>query len=353
MAKGKRTPALFEIINRAQTQGQNPHLSVPGWWRSLSETAETDKNLSPPHPSEGVSGHHDPDPEHYDRVAEAVEQAAAAMPAPEAWTPDVEPVDAPPVDAIVDEPLPDDDVPLTEAPQEGVRSPMRAALGEFVHMESGRVHMSLGLIGGVIAGGGLLLLLSGSFAWGHALGRMAGKEEERRAIQKEVVDSVEQAREMRANPTVLEVGRRSTPAGKAWAAATANAPARASDPQPEAGATPPVTGSLRQVGWNYLVIQHFRGQHGREEAAKVRQYIMEQLPSIDGQPPVSIEQHSDGSHVLMSTMGYPPGDTAQREALDKFKERIRQIGKRYRQQGGGYDFRDAYPARYSQASKRR
>lgn len=353
MAKGKRTPALFEIINRAQTRGQDPHLQVPGWWRSLSETAETDRNLAPPSAPEAEPAGFESDRANYDRVAEAVERAAAEVAIEDQLVADFGEPAREASAAPTEEDASDKGGGVTDSAVFALLDSIRAAAGNVLRVQAGRVEFSLSLLGIVVGGGLGLIILSASFAWGHALGKAAGIQEARQALQEQAVDSVQAARRMQPDASVLDF---SNPGQRAYAARTAPAAGVPKDSPTvtarESGSAKP-TGVVRRVGWNYLVIQNFRGSDAREEAARAERFILANLPAVNGQPPVSIEQLPDGSHILLSTIGYPPGDATRREALERVKEQIRQIGKLYRQRGGGYDFRDAYAMRLSHMPTRR
>jgi hypothetical protein len=356
VAKGKRTPALFEIINRAQIQGQNPHLQVPGWWRSLSETAEADKNLSPPSGPETGSANGEAETAAYDRVADAVEEAAMTAqddaglqhtPISDAVLIYQEPIEPPPAD--------EPDAPSSED-EGGLKASLAAALKDTFRLETGRIQFSVSLVAAAVAGGVFLLILSVSFAWGHALGKVAGVaqgvEQARRALEEQAVDSVELARKLQPNASVLNLSEHTGTGGVAPSSA-AKAPRAAAPRHAGLNHLPAPAGTLRQVGWNYLVVQHFRGEDSRQEAAKAERFILAQMPNVQGQPSVTIEQRPDGGHILLSTLGYPPNDAVRRDALEQFREQIRRIGKEYRQRGGGYDFKDAYPMRLSHMPKRR
>ncbi|MBN1345844.1 MAG: hypothetical protein JXQ73_24345 [Phycisphaerae bacterium] len=344
MAKGKRTPALFEIINRAQVQGENPHLQVPGWWRNLSETAECDKNLAPPSSHE-VAAAEAETAANYDRVAEAVEEAASqvfeeAISEEASVYEDAEPT-------VMD---------YDTGPEVGGRTlgSVRSAVRTVIRLDSGRVEVSLGLIGVVISGGLLLLGLYGSFAWGYVRGDQAARAQ----MLGEAEDSVELARKMHPDASVLNPAQAdySSPSSQApQSSGSVKAMAAMASPSPssaEASGTPSAAGGIRRVGWNYLVIQSFRGPDAKREATKAEQFVVANLPPIDGQPPVTVET-VDGGYVLLSTIGYPSGDDARRKALEEFKEQVQRVGKQYRERGSGYDFRDAYPRKLSQASMRR
>ena len=350
MAKGKRTPALFEIINRAQTQGLNPHLQVPGWWRSFSETAEADKNLTLPSTRPGDAERERADAENYDRVAEAVEQAAAAVDDEMLY-----PADIGGSELFDDVAMPE---PATYEDDEsvgvrvGLLGSIRTMADNVFQVEAGRVTFSLSVVGVVVAGGLSLLILSASFAWGHAMGKEVGRQEAHAALQEQALDSVELARKMGPDATVLDLSTSSPPVSRRKTSMSPQVASATGAVAAELGAaSAPPAGGVRRTGWNYLLIQHFRGEGGRQEAAKAERFVLGKMPAVGGLPPVSVEKLSDGSHVLLSTSGYSPGDTARMAALERFREQMRQIGKEFRQRGGGYDFRDAYFMRWSRAPK--
>ncbi len=353
MAKGKRTPALFEIINRAQTEGENPHLQVPGWWRSLSETAEADKDLSPPAANEVESSQPDSDRANYDRVAEAVEEAVAEGDAQEPYVTE----EAPPEEAALEQAEPQaqplDDEEQAENVIARLLGSVRSAVGKAVRIEAGQVEITLSVLWASVAGGGLILAILAGFSAGHVLGVRTGIEQAK-DLQDEAVDTVQMARDRQPDPSVLDLSTTGWSEGLARRSGPARSPA-AGAPTAESSSSqaPPPSGSLRRAGWNYLVVQSFRGQDGRAEAERAERFILARLPDQNGLPPVTVEQSSDGSYILLSTIGYPTGDAPRKEMLHRFREQIRQIGKLYRQEGGGYDFRDAYPMRLSRMPKRR
>lgn len=357
MAKGKRTPALFEIINRAQTEGQDPHLQIPGWWRSLSETAEVDRNLAPPQnrpPDEtdadgnGRESSKQKD-EDYDRMVSAVEEAVQAHQAAEeamAETPDAEP--APERDDETDHDVPVDATPdVAEPADPSWLTSWRSRDSNQMWLENGKVHIALTPLGTVGTCIVLIVLMAVAYAWGHAFGVRAGEVQAREQIIADHVGSIAQAKKLRPDSSVLDLS--GMPGTGAVDAAEDSAPAAraettASTGKPSPPARPGPSGKvIRQKGWNYLVIQHFGGKNGQTEAKKAERFINENLPPVNGQPPVTAEALSDGSYMLLSTLGYKSGDDASKEAVEQFSQQIRRIGKEYKKQGSGYDFQDCYP----------
>lgn len=359
MAKGKRTPALFEIINRAQTEGQDPHLQVPGWWRNFSEQAETDKDLGPLSVYDADSPAGESDRANYEAVAEAVEIAVAEVvtePVAEEALAEPEGEDS---TAISDE-VDDDRADSGNVVEVGFMGLMRTKAKSLLSPEGGRIEITLGLGGIVVAGVVGLAMLSVSFAFGHELGQKVGSERTSSEMQEEVVDGVEAARRSQAQPEVLGLGGDRV-GGKPSAQVrgprpSAPTPAPAPSVAAKKGDSPPSPARVsvdRQVGWNYLVVQSFRGPDSLAEAKKAKRFVLATMAGQGGVPPVTVEELPSGGHLLLSTIGYPPGDANFKQALARFKEQIRRVGKAYQQHGGGYDFRDAYPMRLSRVSKRR
>jgi hypothetical protein len=201
-----------------------------------------------------------------------------------------------------------------------------------------------------------LVMLAGSFAVGQAIGKYNGFERGRMSVQEEVEDSIEQARGSIPDASVLNPSvntaamipaRPAAPSGSARKTPVKLSPRARQAPQPS-----PTT-VRRKVGWNYLVVQSFSGPDSAREAAKALRFIQTKYPAEYGPAPVTIEGREKGGHVLLSTIGYATGDNARKEAFVGLKEQIRRIGKLYSQQGGAYDFHDAYAMRLSKKPKRR
>ncbi len=356
MAKGKRTPALFEIINRAQTEGQNPHLQIPGWWRSLSETAEVDRNLAPPeapaseeHSSGGNGQRHSEEAEEeYDRMVSAVEQAVQAHHAAQ------EAMEEP--GATEEEAVGEADESWQPPPasEESSEAPTRTWLPSWrgpensrIWFEDGKLCVRLTPLGTISTCVILVVVMAVVYAWGHAFGIRAGEVQAREQLIADHVGSIAQARKLRPNPSVLDLDETSSlvseEIGQDGKQSEPTQTVASAGPAPGASASAPSGKTIRQKGWNYLVIQHFSGNSGRAEAKKAERFINAHLPPINGQPPVTVEALADGSYMVMSTLGYKAGDDASKEAVEQFGQQIRRIGKLYGKQGSGYDFQDCYP----------
>ncbi len=357
VAKGKRSPALFEVINRAQISGQEPRLQIPQWWRNTLEAAQGDPNLAPPPSPEGTVVRQEP-----------AENEALKDPAPPPIT--EHPAIATPTLPIRPEPdwTQEEEEEshasesLDEAPQPGWTTesdpPTESSAdvpSSIVRVSDGRIMFSLDLAGAVITVGVVILTLTASFVIGHHYGRGTGYELARQSLQDQAVDSVERARRMQPDGSVLALGNSDPSAGSVKAsvvpARRPSAPSAPAVSKPSESESPAKVS--RHLGWNYLLIQHCRGEDARNEAMKAERFICSQLPAENGQPPVTVEPHPDGGFMVLSTLGYASGDAVGKEAFRRFQESIVNVGKLYRQRGGGYDFRDAYAMKLSRIPKGR
>jgi len=368
VAKNKRSPALFEVINRAQTQGYDPRLQIPQWWRSNSEAAEADKNLAPPSSHDGAADRQGTEVVEVSQGPSADEANARSDPSgreppsrPVGWAAQAS------ADLLTaDEQERADRGPAWERPpsdqqtqevfdevagdDEAVAGPSGGTSGASTGLPrvlDGRVVFSLDPAQMVIAVGGILLLV----AVGFVVGNKVGYERARQGMQEQAVNSIEQARRMQPNGSVLSLGNQEVSAQSPVVRPTAKKtvpPARTLEPpSPKSVETSAPSGVIRQVGWNYLLIQHFRGADALEEAVKAERFILSQVPAEGGPPPVTVEPHPEGGYMLLSTVGYSSGDVAGKEAFQRFQQWVVNVGKLYRQRGGGYDFRDAYAMKLS------
>ncbi len=348
MAKGKQTPALFEIINRAQREGQDPHLQVPGWWRNSSETAQADRNLAPPSSAEERREEEALDRANYDRVAEAVELEAAQTAlengvAEANGEEEFGPYAMESETGFVEE--------ASDAHAGGLQR-LWAPLASIFRSGSGRVDFSLSYGGATIAAGLMLFSMAAAFTYGFVRGEASGHRKATAELQARAEDSIELARRMQPDASVLQVPEEGMYGDLDVAAVSSAVPESEAGPVDTAASktNPPATskqGGIRRVGWNYLVVQNFRGEDSLLEARKAQRFVLSKMDPVDGQPPVTIERRKDGSHMLLSTIGYPQGDEARKQALHAFREEILKVGKLYAKRGSGYDFRDAYPMRLS------
>jgi len=343
VAKNKRSPALFEVINRAQTQGQEPRLEIPRWWRSNNEAAETDKNLSPPVPQEAngdrpTSTGAQPVEEQEEMSQQPIVEQEVA-PSRIEIPPEPLPEEAPAEEAVWEE-------PAEVAPEvtEPVVPPERPAepVGDAAPTEQ---HQGFSLDGaGMVVAGCIILLL---IVVGFVAGNKFGYDRARDGLKEQAVNGVDQARRMQPNGSVLSVNNQesSTNGTARSGSARKSAPASPSAPPAqtakatESPSTPKVG---RQIGWNYLLVQHFRGPDAQDEATRVERFVNAQITLESGLPTVTVEPHPDSGFMVLSTLGYSAGDSNAKEAFHRLQQAIVTIGKQYRQRGGGCDFRDAY-----------
>jgi hypothetical protein len=373
VAKGKRSPALFEVINRAQTQGHEPRLQIPQWWRNNREEAEADKNLGAPTSHEvtspDASVRHSGEVQPSGQVASDEVELSGISQAAQTDEPSSRSIRRSPMDDVAwtDEPeAPHAEPAVEDQNPEAIAGWVGAGPTDTAESASGDVGVaaqsadgpvgfsfSLDAAGIVIAVGVVSLLIAAGFFAGNKLGYDRGRQE----MQAQVVDSVEQASKMRPDGSVLSVGNPEASVASAKAPSLRKGapppPASVEPTAPKPAEAPAPARVARQVGWNYLLIQHFRGSDAQEEAAKAERFICSQLPPVNGQPPVSVEPHPDGGYMLLSAVGYSSGDSAAKEAFHRFQQSIVNVGKLYRQRGGGYDFRNAYPMKLSRLSNSR
>ncbi len=305
MAKSKRAPALFEMLQQ-QGQAARGGMPAPRWWKGLGRQ-------------------------------DASRPSAERKPAPPPHVSDVPPAGPAPVAAPAE-------APAFSSPSEAPAESIVALTGEwrfgrYVRFTGGRFEVSLTPVGAVVAAGVLLLALLCCYQIGRRAGSHAvpaagiaaapGLEPglDAAAVRRGEPDSSV------LNVRTAESSSPEAPPVPARSVTAALAPRSAEKPASETAAegAPP---AARMRGLNYIVIERFHTrlpsvksvEMARQHAEAAQKWLAEQ------QVPTAIYPMENGTgYELWTTQGFKMPD--ERAGLDELVAKIRHLGTLYAKQG--------------------
>lgn len=343
MAKSKRAPALFEVIEPHQLQGSSSRFPLPKWWRVGKARSPNYPPVSDPEPKAGVR-------ENIIKLVPQLERPvaqenAAVLPPSRAEQPPATTTSG-----------------LSHVSPEGTGDGGGSSTGSghkppIVNVGGGRVSFSLNPVSLGVVFAAVVLAVFGAYQLGKSSEGPGPRTDDIAATLQGARDSsvVNVPREEMAPTRKAETGRADTAqrtgarsggylAAKESAkpaaspAAHTPTPAQAANtavPAPtrklEAEVTPrerpladaaPST-AVRQKGLNYLYIVRFRNEHG-DDAAHARKWLAEKGIST------TVEE-SGGSLCLVSTEGFDYGNPADRAKCQELQAKLKSLSPAYRQ----------------------